>query len=550
MNHFDVFNGDADGICALHQLRLAHPRGSVLVSGVKRDIALLERVDAAPGDRVTVLDVSLDRNRAALLRLLGLGVHVEYFDHHFAGEIPRHPSLTAHIDPAPSVCTSTLVDRHLQGRHRLWDIVAAFGDNLGATAWALAAACRLGEPDAVRLRELGQAINYNGYGDTEADLLLPPVALYRALAPYVSPFDFMDREPTAGLLVAARSRDMALAHGTPAVHQGRAGTVYVLPDAAWARRVQGEFANELAQLAPGSAHAVLCEVAGGYRASVRAPIARPGGADTVCRGCATGGGRSAAAGIDVLPRQRLPEFVLAFEQSFAGGEVAAAGDARSRPHGQGQIMQGKLDSMAIVTGDALVVVDVQQDFLPGGALAVHGGAEVVPVLNDYLRRFAQAGLPVFATRDWHPPLHCSFRDAGGPWPTHCVAGTPGAAFAPGLALPPLAVVISKAQDRREDAYSAFAGTDLADRLRAAGARRLFVGGLATDYCVLHTVLDARACGFDVLLLTDAVRAVDASPGDGAAAIARMQEQGARLARLDDLGGPLAPASSTPPPRSS
>jgi hypothetical protein len=320
MSHFDVFNGDADGICALHQLRLSHPRGSTLVSGVKRDIALLERIDARAGDSATVLDISLDRNRAALLRLLDRGVHVEYFDHHFAGEIPRHPLLVAHIDPAPATCTSTLVDHHLHGRHRHWAVVAAFGDNLGATAWSLAAACRLAEPEAVRLRELGQAINYNGYGDTEADLMLPPAALYRALASYASPFDFMEREPTAARLVAARHRDMALAHGTPPVHQGPAGTVHLLPDAAWARWVQGEFANELAQRAPGCAHAVLCEVPGGYRASVRAPIARPERADAMCRQFATGGGRAAAAGIDLLPREHLPRFVLAFEQAFGPGE--------------------------------------------------------------------------------------------------------------------------------------------------------------------------------------------------------------------------------------
>ena len=316
MNHFDVFNGDADGICALHQLRLSHPRGSVLVSGVKRDIALLDRVDAAPGDHVTVLDISLDRNRAALLRLLERGVHVEYFDHHFAGEIPRHPALAAHIDPAPSACTSTLVDHHLHGRHRHWAVVAAFGDNLGTTAWALAAACRLAEPEAARLRLLGQAINYNGYGDTEADLLLPPVELYRALAPYASPFDFLDREPAAARLLAARQRDLALAHGTRPFHEGPAGTVHLLPDAAWARRVQGELANELAQLEPGRAHAVLCAVAGGYRASVRAPMARPAGADALCRRFPSGGGRAAAAGVDLLPNEQLPGFLLAFEQAF------------------------------------------------------------------------------------------------------------------------------------------------------------------------------------------------------------------------------------------
>lgn len=192
-------------------------------------------------------------------------------------------------------------------------------------------------------------------------------------------------------------------------------------------------------------------------------------------------------------------------------------------------MNVKLDSIEPAPGDALLLVDVQRDFLPGGSLAVPGGDAVVPVLNAWLRRFALARLPVFATRDWHPPQHCSFRPAGGPWPVHCVAGTPGAAFAPELALPADAVVVSKAQDPGQDAYSGFAGTPLAERLRAAGVRRLLVGGLATDYCVAHTVLDALAAGFEVVLLTDAVRPVDARPGDGAAAIERMRQGGARLA---------------------
>jgi nicotinamidase/pyrazinamidase len=185
-------------------------------------------------------------------------------------------------------------------------------------------------------------------------------------------------------------------------------------------------------------------------------------------------------------------------------------------------------------GDALLIVDVQTDFLPGGRLPVARGDEVVPVLNAYIERFRARGLPVFASRDWHPADHCSFVPYGGPWPVHCVAGEAGAEFAPGVALPPGAVVIDKATGRAEEAYSAFQGTDLADRLSRAGIRRVFVGGLATDYCVLNTVLDARRAGFETVLLADAVRAVDVRPGDGERAIAQMLAAGARRATLADL----------------
>jgi nicotinamidase/pyrazinamidase len=177
-------------------------------------------------------------------------------------------------------------------------------------------------------------------------------------------------------------------------------------------------------------------------------------------------------------------------------------------------------------GDALVLVDVQNDFLPGGSLAVPGGDGVIPPLNGWIARFRAARLPIFATRDWHPPDHCSFQSQGGPWPAHCVADSEGAAFAPGLALPSDARVISKANRREADAYSGFAGTDLDDRLRRAGVNRLFVGGLATDYCVLNTVKDALGLGYRVQLLTDAIRAVDARPGDGARAMAEMLAAGA------------------------
>ncbi len=179
-------------------------------------------------------------------------------------------------------------------------------------------------------------------------------------------------------------------------------------------------------------------------------------------------------------------------------------------------------------GDALVVVDVQRDFLPGGARGVPGGDAVVAPINRAVSVFERAGLPIFYSRDWHPANHVSFKARGGPWPRHCVAGTDGAAFAPTLRVPPGAVIVSKATSPDRDADSAFQDTTLAPQLRAAGVRRLYVGGLATDYCVKATVLAARREGFDVKVLSDAVRAVDVQPGDGQRALDEMLLSGAQL----------------------
>ncbi|RLD93439.1 MAG: nicotinamidase [Aquificota bacterium] len=187
-------------------------------------------------------------------------------------------------------------------------------------------------------------------------------------------------------------------------------------------------------------------------------------------------------------------------------------------------------------GDALVIVDLQRDFLPGGALPVPLGDQVVPVMNVYIRLFRERELPVIATRDWHPPDHCSFRDQGGLWPPHCVQGTPGAEFAEDLDLPEDAIVISKATRSDEEAYSGFQGTALDERLRKLGVRRLFVGGLATDYCVLSTVKDALALGYEVCLLKDAIRAVNVQPGDGERAEKEMESLGAVSVTLEDLTG--------------
>ena len=184
--------------------------------------------------------------------------------------------------------------------------------------------------------------------------------------------------------------------------------------------------------------------------------------------------------------------------------------------------------------DALILVDVQVDFLPGGALGVPQASGLLETLNSYLERFVQKQLPVIATRDWHPIDHCSFVDQGGPWPQHCVQQSPGAAFPPQLRLPDNVMVINKATAIDQEAYSGFEGTNLGDTLRDLGVRRVFIAGLATDYCVLATVKDALDTGFTVVLLEDGVRAVDVTSGDGARAIDEMHGRGAIGLRLEAL----------------
>jgi nicotinamidase/pyrazinamidase len=191
-----------------------------------------------------------------------------------------------------------------------------------------------------------------------------------------------------------------------------------------------------------------------------------------------------------------------------------------------------MPEISLTRRDALLVVDVQKDFLPGGSLAVPQGDEIIPPLNVCIERFHKEGRPIYATRDWHPPGHGSFRERDGPWPPHAIAGTPGAEFADDLALPPDIRIVSKGLAPDEPGYSAFAGTGLAERLRSEGVERLYVGGLATEYCVLNTVLDALRSGFAVSVLKDAVRAVD--PVEGERARTRMRRAGARFIAADRI----------------
>lgn len=317
MTHFDVFNGDADGICAVHQLRLAEPRDAVPVTGLKREIELVRRVDAEQGDAVTVLDVSLAANRDAVVALLDRGVAVRYFDHHYPGEPIAHPGFEPHIDTAPDVCSGILVDRFLGGTQRPWAVVAAFGDNLHEPARALAIRCGLTDGQITQLQELGECLAYNAYGDVDADVVIAPAELVRTLRPYADPLAFVRGEPVFARIRAARADDLARARGVEPHVASRGVAVYTLPDAAWSRRVRGALANELAHREPGRAHAILTPApGGGYVASVRAPLDAPTGADRLCRSFETGGGRAAAAGINRLPADQVPVFVRRLEQAW------------------------------------------------------------------------------------------------------------------------------------------------------------------------------------------------------------------------------------------
>jgi hypothetical protein len=315
----DVFNGDADGICALVQLRLAQPATAKLVTGVKRDIQLLERLSVQKNDQVTVLDISLEKNRTALDKILQQGANVFYVDHHQAGDIPLHPNLKTLINTSANTCTSLLVDQHLEGKYRAWAVTAAFGDNLtGSSAEHAARSLSLTANRLKLLKDLGVCINYNAYGDSVADLHFAPDALYRELVSYESPFDFMFGNPTAyQKLLTGYANDMTQAMLIKPEYCTDAVTVYILPDEAWARRINGVFGNELANQHPACAHAVLSYNAqGGYQVSVRAPLTNKSGADALCSLFTTGGGRKSAAGINHLPFDQLSTFIRAFEQKY------------------------------------------------------------------------------------------------------------------------------------------------------------------------------------------------------------------------------------------
>ncbi len=318
MEYIDIFNGDADGICSLIQLRKARPVKSRLVTGVKRNIQLVNTIQCTAGDKITVLDISLDKNRVGLERALSTGAEVLYIDHHYAGDIPVSDHLTTVIENNPEVCTSLLTNQYLDGRFKEWAIVGAFGDNLKKSARMLAKQLDKGEQELRLLEHLGVYMNYNGYGSSIEDLHFHPADLFRATFPFNHPLDFISSTPEFyQKLENGYQHDMASAKAVQPHHCTDYISVYVLPNASWARRVGGVFSNDLANGAPKRAHAILAENSqDGFMVSVRAPLQNKTGADELCRRFPTGGGRKAAAGINHLPVDLLDDFIEQFSEFY------------------------------------------------------------------------------------------------------------------------------------------------------------------------------------------------------------------------------------------
>lgn len=317
--HYDVFNGDADGIIALLQLRLSEPKHSELVSGIKRDIALLERVPLALVSAVTVLDVSMDKNHEALVSLLARSIPVTYIDHHKATCPPQSRFLTSYIDLDANTCTALIVDQLLEGQHRLWAIAAAYGDNMIISAEALADIENLTRIDRDFLREFGTLINYNGYGEKLEDLHFSPVDLYQALLHYSNPFECRtDRDSPYYALLAAFQRDEGAVNEATILFESPWLQVIELPATVAARRMSGTFINRLANETTSRAHITLVaressDVDGElcYTVSVRAPLDNKQGAAAICSSFASGGGREAAGGINQLPQASIPALIEA-----------------------------------------------------------------------------------------------------------------------------------------------------------------------------------------------------------------------------------------------
>lgn len=317
MQFFDIFNGDADGICALHQMRLANPQDSILVTGVKRDINLLKKVTTESESQILVLDISLDKNREDLQRLLKTGSYIQYFDHHFSGDIPDHKNLQANINTDPNVCTSLLVNSYLNNKFLPWAVTAAFGDNLHQSAISAAKPLSLSDTLLQQLELLGTCINYNGYGSTLDDLIFTPDDLYNKISHYDNPFDFIQTDESYQKLESGYKEDVAKVENCKPVYETTSHSITILPNEKWARRVGGVYANQLATENPDRAHAMLTHQNDDcFVVSVRAPLNNKTGADDLCRQFETGGGRKAAAGINKLPASEYDLFVEKFTQAF------------------------------------------------------------------------------------------------------------------------------------------------------------------------------------------------------------------------------------------
>jgi hypothetical protein len=320
--HYDIFNGDADGICSLVQLRLSNPKNSKLITGVKRDISLLKKISPIKQDSVTVLDISMKKNHQEVVDFLKLGVEIFYADHHQSGDLLNHKNFRAHINESSNICTSLIINKYLSGKYQEWAIVGAYGDGMDKSARIIANKADLSKDDRVQLRLLGICINYNSYGENEMDLLYHPSLLYKLLKHNYNPFDFISNESGVyNKLLDSYYSDISKAKAISPEIESDNVSIIILPDESWSRRVVGVYANLLMQSNKNRAHALMViNKDKSYLVGVRAPYNNKIGADILCS-IFGGGGRRGAAGINNLPKQDKNNFIQEFKKQFSANKV-------------------------------------------------------------------------------------------------------------------------------------------------------------------------------------------------------------------------------------
>ena len=322
--HYDVFNGDADGIIALLQLRLEYPCDSLYRTGVKRDIQLLEGLSVAEGDTVTVLDISMAKNHQPLQALLAQGASIFYADHHLPGTIPQHPRLISHIHTEATMCTALIIDHLLEHRYHQWAIAAAYGDNLSQVATEKAKRAHLTESTRSQLEQLGTLINYNSYGRSVADLHYSPAELFEQLLAYRTPEAVIsDRSSPFHHLQQHYADDMAFAleqtrENHPALQ------VIQLPNQAVSFRISGALGNYLANQAPTKATLILTpleDAEQNFIVSLRAPLENRQGAGQLCSQFDTGGGREGAGGVNRLAKDQVNALIRTVSDFYRSDTV-------------------------------------------------------------------------------------------------------------------------------------------------------------------------------------------------------------------------------------
>ncbi|MDX2469209.1 MAG: DHH family phosphoesterase [SAR324 cluster bacterium] len=313
-----IFNGDADGLCAAHQIQLSGVPCKKVITGVKRDISLLKQIADAHEQQLFVFDIAVEKNLAELKILLQKKCKITWFDHHVSEEIPTSPLFTNHIDTDPNTNTSMLVNQALKGKFAKWAVVGLFGDNLHQSAELLAQELKISAGDTETFKELGTLLNYNAYGSDFSDIYFHPEELFKQMKPFAEPLDFVKGTNILESLRAGFAEDLKKAKKVEAIAKG----IYIFPNEKWARRVIGVYANQLVSESPDSAMALLIgkgDASSGdetYLISVRAPINGTLSAAALCKKFPTGGGRIKAAGINQLPKAQLGDFVEAFSNYF------------------------------------------------------------------------------------------------------------------------------------------------------------------------------------------------------------------------------------------